>query len=135
MIRNIFHKIKKCFYENKTDVDWVPDSIKKDDTFVVSYPKSGNTWVRFLLANALYPDAKVDFHTIHELIPEVGNEETRRSGLPRPRLFKSHAPYQPAYPRVRVQDLGNPRFPGPRCAISDNRLYRSEIGGTPFTYQ
>ena len=74
--------------------------MRSDDVFIVSYPKSGNTWVRFLLANVFYPEAEVDFHTIHELIPEVGNEEIRRSDLSRPRLFKSHAPYQPAYPRV-----------------------------------
>jgi hypothetical protein len=71
-----------------------------DDTFIVSYPKSGNTWVRFLLANALYRGATVDFHTIHKLIPEVGADEERPPALPRPRLFKSHAPYQSAYPRV-----------------------------------
>ena len=79
---------------------FMPDQIRSDDVFIVSYPKSGNTWVRFLLANALYPEAEVDFHTIHELIPEVGDEDMRRSSLPPPRLLKSHAPYRSAYPRV-----------------------------------
>jgi hypothetical protein len=79
---------------------FMPDELRQDDVFVVSYPKSGNTWVRFLLANALYPNADVDFHTIHELIPEVGNEDERRSELPSPRLLKSHAPYRSVYPQT-----------------------------------
>lgn len=80
--------------------DFDPVSLREDDVLVTSYPKSGNTWVRFLLANALYPNHPVDFHSIHELIPEVGEEGRRRSGLGSPRLLKSHAPYQPDYPRV-----------------------------------
>ena len=66
----------------------------------LSYPKSGNTWVRFLLANALYPETEVDFHTIHELIPEVGKEGMHQETLPRPRLLKSHAPYRAVYPQT-----------------------------------
>ena len=27
-----------------------------DDTFLVSYPKSGNTWIRFLIGNLAYED-------------------------------------------------------------------------------
>lgn len=79
---------------------WMPKVSKNHDVFVTSYPKSGNTWVRFLLANALYPECEVDFHTIHGLIPEVGEEDQRRDSLPKPRLMKSHAPYQPDYSRV-----------------------------------
>ena len=26
-----------------------------DDVYIVSYPKSGNTWTRFLIANLIYP--------------------------------------------------------------------------------
>jgi hypothetical protein len=40
-----------------------------EDTFVVSYPKSGNRWVRFLLANLIYPNETVDFTNINRLLP------------------------------------------------------------------
>ena len=91
------YRLKRLLGRNQP---FMPEEIRSDDVFVVSYPKSGNTWVRFLLANALYPDAEVDFHTIHELIPEVGQEELRRDALPSHRLLKSHAPYRAVYPRV-----------------------------------
>ena len=31
-------------------------AVYADDTFVVSYPRSGNTWTRFLVANLVYTD-------------------------------------------------------------------------------
>lgn len=98
LIRRLRHSIKEVIWGGAQP--FMPDQIRSDDVFIVSYPKSGNTWVRFLLANALYPEAEVDFHTIHELIPEVGDEDMRRSSLPPARLLKSHAPYRSAYPQV-----------------------------------
>ena len=37
--------------------------IRESDVFLVSYPRSGNTWVRFLLANVVESDAEqpIDF--------------------------------------------------------------------------
>lgn len=100
IMKGIVRRLFNIFRSRSEESEWMPEEIYHDDTFIVSYPKSGNTWVRFLLANALYPEAEVDFHSIHELVPEVGEEDKRRSGLPLPRLLKSHAPYQPDYPRV-----------------------------------
>jgi len=62
--------------------------------FVVSYPRSGNTWVRFLLANlARAPTGKpVDFHTLPQVVPDLHLEAhwpIVRSARP-PRLLKTH---------------------------------------------
>lgn len=72
-----------------------------DDTFVVSYPKSGNTWTRFLIANLAYPKARVDFTTINRLIadPALASKRFLKS-LPRPRILKSHEPFDPRYKHV-----------------------------------
>ncbi|MFW9875970.1 MAG: sulfotransferase domain-containing protein [Candidatus Thorarchaeota archaeon] len=70
-----------------------------DDTFLVSYPKSGNTWVRFLICNYLNNDG-CDFLKISQMIPELNVEENSLSKCLKPRIFKSHLPHQPDYKNV-----------------------------------
>ena len=72
-----------------------------DDTFLVSYPKSGNTWTRFLVANLVYPTKNPDFSNINELIPDPEALTKRHlKVLPRPRILKSHQYFDPRYERV-----------------------------------
>jgi hypothetical protein len=75
--------------------------ILPDDTFLVSYPKSGNTWVRVLIANLLSPGKPADFRAINRLVPDPASETKRHfSHMPRPRIIKSHFVFDPRYPRV-----------------------------------
>jgi hypothetical protein len=72
-----------------------------DDTFLVSYPKSGNTWVRFLLANLLHPGETVGFANINRLLPAPGVSSKRfLRKLPRPRILKSHEPFDVRFRKV-----------------------------------
>ncbi len=72
-----------------------------DDTFLVSYPKSGNTWVRFLLANLMYPNETVGFANINRLLPAPGVVSKRfLRKLPRPRILKSHEPFDVRFRKV-----------------------------------
>ena len=72
-----------------------------DDTFLVSYPKSGNTWTRFLIANLLHPHHPVTLVTADRLIPGVdGHSQGQLDQLPRPRIIKSHYPFDPRYKHV-----------------------------------
>jgi hypothetical protein len=72
-----------------------------DDVFLVSYPRSGNTWARFLLGNLIYRDAPVTFSNIESRIPEIYfNTERFLRSLSRPRIIKSHECFQPHYPHV-----------------------------------
>lgn len=72
-----------------------------DDTFLVSYPRSGNTWTRFLVANFLFSDAPVTFSEIEDKIPDPTVVTRRRlASVPRPRIVKSHEYFDPRYPRV-----------------------------------
>src|ERR1035438_7495975 len=72
-----------------------------DDTFLVSYPKSGNTWVRFLLANLIHPNETVGFANINRLLPAPGVLSKRfLKKLPRPRIMKSHEPFDVRFRKV-----------------------------------
>lgn len=83
--------------------------IYPDDTFLVSYPKSGNTWARFLLTNLIYPSEKMSFSNLESRIPDVykvTQNELRR--VPRPRILKSHEYLDPRYKKV-VYIVRDPR--------------------------
>ncbi len=72
-----------------------------DDVFLVSYPRSGNTWTRFLLGNLIDQATPVTFSNVESRIPEIYfNRDRFLRQLPRPRMLKSHESFQPHYPRV-----------------------------------
>lgn len=76
-------------------------TIFPDDVYLVSYPRSGNTWTRFLLANLLNADDPASFSNIESRVAEIyihPDHELRR--LRRPRLLKSHEAFHPGYPRI-----------------------------------
>ena len=70
-----------------------------NDVFLVSYPRSGNTWARFLIGNMMNPDDPVTFANLELRVPSVytfPDRVLRRL----PRILKSHDVYDPRYPRV-----------------------------------
>jgi len=83
--------------------------ILPDDIFLVSFPKSGNTWTRFLLANLRFPDEPATWANIDRLIPDpTGTTKRDFERMPRPRIIKSHECFDPRYPRV-VYIVRDPR--------------------------
>jgi hypothetical protein len=72
-----------------------------DDVFILSFPKSGNTWTRFLIANLVYPETRADFSNINRLTPDPEALSKRElATMPRPRIIKSHQYFDPRYKRV-----------------------------------
>ena len=84
---------------------WLPPGRKvnvfSDDTFIVSYPRSGNTWTRFLIGNLLSDDEPVTFDNIKHRIPDIYKSTAYAlRAVPRPRFLKSHEYFDPRYPKV-----------------------------------
>jgi hypothetical protein len=125
--------------------DYVP---RPDDVFIVTYPRSGTTWMQMILYQ-LTTDGRMDFPHIYEYCPWF--ESSSRSaggfeGRPSPRLFKSHLPYR-QIPKGPWSEKGDsppkikgtvPFFVGPKyiyvarngkdVAVSYYHLYRSHNG-------
>ena len=88
-------------YLTGTDIAGRTMAVLPDDTFIVSYPRSGNTWTRFLIANLLHPEQPATFANIERLVPDSEAQSSRYlRGIPRPRVIKSHTYFDPRFPRV-----------------------------------
>ena len=84
-------------------------AVYPDDTFVVSYPRSGNTWTRFLIANLVYAEKKVSFTNIEKLIPDTSSQSNRvLKATPRPRIIKTHEYFDHRY-RKMIYIVRDPR--------------------------
>lgn len=73
-----------------------------DDRMLVSYPRSGSTWLRFLVSNlAFFDGGPTTFENLNDRIPYALRpaERTLRR-LPRPRLLKSHSAYDRRFRHV-----------------------------------
>jgi hypothetical protein len=77
---------------------------KLTDCVVVSYPKSGSTWVRFILTNLFYKP-KPDFTDVQAYIPALSPEGMRRAhedffDFNKIRFMRSHCTYSSKFPKV-----------------------------------
>jgi len=80
-----------------------------DDTFIISYPRSGSTWTRFLVANLAYPNEKVSFANLDSLVPATAVSSRRAlKNARRPRIIKTHNYYDHRYGKV-VYVVRDPR--------------------------
>ena len=80
-----------------------------DDTFITSYPKSGNTWVRFMIGNLIYPNLQITFVTIEQLLPDIYQHTNYTlNRIPRPRILKSHEYFDPGYKNI-IYIIRDPR--------------------------
>jgi hypothetical protein len=84
-------------------------TIFPDDVFLTSYPRSGNTWTRFLVGNLIYQDEGVNFLNVERLVPDMyKTADWIMRKYPRPRVMKSHECFDPRYPKV-VYIVRDPR--------------------------
>ncbi|MEY8849453.1 sulfotransferase domain-containing protein [Psychroserpens sp. XS_ASV72] len=104
MISNAKTEVRK-FLENRKigrNIDVI-----ESDVYLVSYPKSGNTWLRFLIGNIISDD--FNFTNMNSLIPDIykiRNKDLKK--FESPRILKSHEYFDPRYKKV-VYIVRDPR--------------------------
>lgn len=76
------------------------DRVDPGDVFIVSYPRSGNTWVRFMLASLLAPETVIGFHNIENYVPDLYRSRLRANRMTGRRFLKTHHPLFDVFPRV-----------------------------------
>ncbi len=79
-----------------------------EDVVLTSFPKSGNTWVRFFLCNLIslqeWDGQTVTFTRLDATMPELGRSNLLRNWHYEviPRVVKTHKPYWPVFDGMRT---------------------------------
>ena len=113
-------------------------SLRQSDVLLASFPRSGNTLLRRVLAHALREEPVHDaytFEALNQVMPELGVSPLWRSDVPRPgeereatgvRFIKTHRPWSPLLSRPRAVWLVR----SPLDAIASyHRYWTSRVGG------
>lgn len=97
--------IKKIVYDRRKGRQI---EVFSSDIFITSYPKSGNTWLRFLLGNIIFDD--FNFTNKEQLIPNIhinSNKHLKKKSTER-RILKSHEYFDPRYKKT-IHIVRDPR--------------------------
>jgi len=94
MMKRYFKSLYKIIsLSNKQKHSHLLNKIYPDDRFLIGYPKSGNTWIRFLIGNYLTGN-KCDFKNYHLIVPGIIEHPEQCGKLKRPRFMHTHATFQ-----------------------------------------
>ena len=96
----------------KKELDSLKFGLNKNEYFLISYPKSGNTWVRVILSNLLNENEnlKIGLHNIHQFVPDSHNKTQRKSIIEKKsdfnnlkiKIVKSHDRFKPFFKNKKV---------------------------------
>ena len=103
--------------------------MRASDVLVASFPRSGSTRLRLILAGLVTPDAAaIQSHDVFEgTVPELGGPARWDRQLDWPLFIKTHRPYSPLLARPRAILL----LRHPLDALASFHAYRSALIGVP----
>lgn len=89
-------------YKRAIKFDW-----NLSDIYLVSYPKSGNTFLSFIIANILIKlnnsKVRLDYYSLHDFIPDIHLNPNMIPKLNTPRFIKSHEQFNIWEKRISVK--------------------------------
>jgi len=99
IIRKVRHRIAKSPVHKP--LAWIRHrNLRPGDVFVASYPRSGNTWLRFMLYEILVGKSS-SFTNVHQLVPDIGMQNKALPVLGNQgRLIKTHEAYRRQYQKA-----------------------------------
>ncbi len=99
ILRKLRHQVAKTGV--RAPLVWMRHkSLRANDVFFASYPRSGSTWLRFVLFESIAGQAS-GFGNVNESIPDVKEHKTGLPLMPDGgRLIKTHEVYHPEYKKA-----------------------------------
>lgn len=94
------------FYQRKRNKMLFQNNLRHTDVFLVGHPKSGNTWLAYMLAIVLYRDFeyRINLANLREFIPYIHGSDSSIAKfvhLSNPRVFRNEWPVYPdLYPKT-----------------------------------
>lgn len=98
LLIKFYKNLEATIIELKHQIYFIDFEERDSDVFVVTYLKSGTTWMQVILHNLL-TDGNMDFNHIYDVSPwpknqSIKNEPVEKiNNLPSPRILKSHDDY------------------------------------------
>jgi Sulfotransferase domain len=80
---------------------WHFEVVRPDDVYFVSYPRSGSTWLRYLLTASFYGSG-TDPDSVAATVPDIHRSDPQRRPGTGPVWVKSHMPAWERPPEARV---------------------------------
>jgi len=99
LMRRRINEAYRDLVHHRLGVPWM--KVRPTDCFVTSFPRSGNTWMRYMISNALDPEADRELPELLDFMPMIDwrDAPTRLRKMDDtgivPRLLMTHEPFRP----------------------------------------
>ncbi len=100
-------RLRKHYHNLKYGVlKWPRFAVQPTDCFIISFPRSGSTWMHHMISYAMEPDHNWTLLEILDRIPIITRRDFREhlrqlKALPQ-RIFKAHEPFRPYLLQGRI---------------------------------